>query len=74
MIDGVLYDMAAPAVTHQEIVFEIEDVKNQKVIVYDLGDDAILLIEVLRKKRYKNQKWRKAYEINNIRNRKCNGK
>lgn len=39
MIDGVLYDMAAPAVTHQEIVFEIEDVKNQKVIVYDLGDD-----------------------------------
>ena len=22
----------------------------------------------------KNQKWRKAYEINNIRNRKCNGK
>lgn len=35
---------------------------------------AILLIEVLRKKRYKNQKWRKAYEINNIRNRKCNGK
>ena len=28
-----------PAVTHQEIVFEIEDVKNQKVIVYDLGDD-----------------------------------
>lgn len=26
------------------------------------------------KKRYKNQKWRKAYEINNIRNRKCNGK
>ena len=39
LIDGVLYDMAAPAVTHQEIVFEIEDVKNQKVIVYDLGDD-----------------------------------
>ena len=35
MIDGVLYDMAAPAVTHQEIV----DVKNQKVIVYDLGED-----------------------------------
>ena len=30
LIDGVLYDMAAPAVTH---------VKNQKVIVYDLGDD-----------------------------------
>ena len=27
--------MAAPAVTHQEIA----DVKNQKVIVYDLGDD-----------------------------------
>ena len=26
------------------------------------------------KKRDKNQKWRKAYEINNIRNRKCNGK
>ena len=87
MIDGVLYDMAAPAVTHQEIAFEIAvalrntgrciygapdmvievtspstrkkdfgkklekyvdagvreywiaDVKNQKVIVYDLGDD-----------------------------------
>lgn len=39
LIDGVLYDMAAPAVTHQEMVFEIEDVKNQKVIVYDLGDD-----------------------------------
>ena len=37
--DGVLYDMAAPAVTHQEIAFEIADVKNQKVIVYDLGDD-----------------------------------
>ena len=35
LIDGVLYDMAAPAVTHQEIA----DVKNQKVIVYDLGDD-----------------------------------
>lgn len=35
LIDGVLYDMAAPAVTHQEIV----DVKNQKVIVYDLGED-----------------------------------
>lgn len=35
LIDGVLYDMAAPAVTHQEI----EDVKNQKVIVYDLGED-----------------------------------
>lgn len=35
VIDGVLYDMAAPAVTHQEIA----DVKNQKVIVYDLGDD-----------------------------------
>ena len=31
--------MAAPAVTHQEIAFEIADVKNQKVIVYDLGDD-----------------------------------
>ena len=27
------------AVTHQEIAFEIADVKNQKVIVYDLGDD-----------------------------------
>lgn len=87
VIDGVLYDMAAPAVTHQEIAFEIAvalrntgrciygapdmvievtspstrkkdfgkklekyvdagvreywiaDVKNQKVIVYDLGDD-----------------------------------
>lgn len=39
LIDGVLYDMAAPAVTHQEIAFEIADVKNQKVIVYDLGDD-----------------------------------
>lgn len=48
MIDGVLYDMAAPAVTHQEIAFEIAvalrntgiaDVKNQKVIAYDLGDD-----------------------------------
>ena len=87
LIDGVLYDMAAPAVTHQEIGFEIAvalwntgrciygapdmvievtspstrkkdfgkklekyvdagvreywiaDVKNQKVIVYDLGDD-----------------------------------
>ena len=35
LIDGVLYDMAAPAVTHQEIA----DVKNQKAIVYDLGDD-----------------------------------
>ena len=35
LIDGVLYDMAAPAVTHQESA----DVKNQKVIVYDLGDD-----------------------------------
>lgn len=35
LIDGVLYDMAAPAVTHQEIA----DVKNQKVIVYDLGED-----------------------------------
>ena len=35
VIDGVLYDMVAPAVTHQEIA----DVKNQKVIVYDLGDD-----------------------------------
>ncbi len=23
LIDGVLYDMAAPAVTHQEIAFEI---------------------------------------------------
>ena len=39
MIDGVLYDMAAPVVTHQKIAFEIADVKNQKVIVYDLGDD-----------------------------------
>ena len=39
LIDGVLYDMAAPAVTHQEIAFEIADVKNQKAIVYDLGDD-----------------------------------
>ena len=39
LIDGVLYDMAAPAVTHQEVAFEIADVKNQKVIVYDLGDD-----------------------------------
>ena len=39
LIDGVLYDMAAPVVTHQEIAFEIADVKNQKVIVYDLGDD-----------------------------------
>ena len=87
LIDGVLYDMAAPAVTHQEIAFEIAvalrntgrciygapdmvievtspstrkrdfgkklekyvdagvreywivDVKNQKVIVYDLGED-----------------------------------
>lgn len=87
LIDGILYDMAAPAVTHQEIAFEIAvalrntgrciygapdmvievtspstrkkdfgkklekyvdagvreywiaDVKNQKVIVYDLGDD-----------------------------------
>ena len=39
LIDGVLYDMAAPAVTHQEIAFEIADVKNQEVIVYDLGDD-----------------------------------
>lgn len=39
MIDGVLYDMAALAVTHQEIAFEIADVKNQEVIVYDLGDD-----------------------------------
>lgn len=35
LIDGVLYDMAASAVTHQEIA----DVKNQKVIVYDLGED-----------------------------------
>lgn len=35
VIDGVLYDMVAPAVTHQEIA----DVKNQKAIVYDLGDD-----------------------------------
>ena len=26
------------------------------------------------KKAVQNQKWRKAYEINNIRNRKCNGK
>jgi hypothetical protein len=39
LIDGVLYDMAALAVTHQEIAFEIADVKNQEVIVYDLGDD-----------------------------------
>ena len=81
LIDGVLYDMAAPAVTHQEVALRntgrciygapdmvieatspstrkkdfgkklekyvdaevreywIADVKNQKVIVYDLGDD-----------------------------------
>ena len=31
--------LLCPAVTHQEIAFEIADVKNQKVIVYDLGDD-----------------------------------
>ena len=32
LIDGVLYDMAAPAVTHQEIALDIAAVKWQKVI------------------------------------------
>ena len=35
----------------------------------------ILFLDVLQKKVQKPEmKWRKAYEINNIRNRKCNGK
>lgn len=59
VIDGVLYDMAAPAVTHQEIAFEIAvALRNTGRCIYGAPDMVIEVTSPSTKKRISVRNWK----------------